>query len=232
MRSRAVAAAFTALAVGMLSACGTQHRPSAATERVRRADLAEVVHALTALEAPVAREVAAARAAWPLIDYGMVRRHLSRAARQPEVGALSPAGRRAIALAAQRARELPPKALANTEALTGPAAAMAGDYEYFSALVTNGWAQIDAAARVLSAGPPAARQYERTNVNTFIVAVWDGHFDLSLAAKTMRAAYESLGGAQGGQRRLRAAEAVALERAYSPTAVRLAPHPWQTLVGG
>ncbi|MDE3069633.1 MAG: hypothetical protein KGJ43_02775 [Acidobacteriota bacterium] len=232
MRARAVAAAFALLACGVVSACSASHRPSAAALRTRGADLAQAAHALLALEGPVAREVAASRAAWPLIAYGLVHRRLRKSARQQEVGALSPAGRRAIALAAQRARELPHTLMANAETLTGPAAAMAGYYEYFSGLASNGWAQIDAAAGVLASGPAAARAFERANVNTFVIAVWDAHFDLSLIPKTMRAAYKNLGGSHGTSRGLDGGEAAQIERAYSPGAVRLAPHPWRALVGG
>lgn len=139
---------------------------------------------------------------------------------------------RAIGAAALHAQRLPAMLTTNSEALTGPAASVAGIYQYFSGLVDHGWSHVNVAAGSLGSAPPAERAFLRENVGTYVIAVYDGHFDLSLIGKTVASAYQRLGGPDAFSRSLTKTEVEDLARAYSPEAVRLRPHPWQQLVNG
>jgi len=131
-----------ALAVG---GCG--HRTATAQEQqLERGDLLAVTRALRESEPAVAREVAATKAAWPLVIDGLG-------------ASVSAPARTAIALAGERAAAVAlPAIFTEREAasLTGPASAIAGTFRSFSLLSTRGWAQIDAAVAQSQHGTPAA----------------------------------------------------------------------------
>jgi hypothetical protein len=137
----------------------------------------------------------------------------------------------AIGAAVARARSLRLSLVPESQALTGAAAGLAGVYELAAALVAHSWPEIDAAANAARHGPRAAA-FLRANANTYIIAVYDGHFDLSLIGKGLRRAYRRLGGPDAFGASLTAAQVRAIAAAYSPRSVRLRPHPWQSLVSG
>jgi hypothetical protein len=239
----ASAIAVSLLSAGALAGCAGSQSTGAEVQ-ARRTDLAQVSHSLIAIEEPIAREVAAARAAWPLIDRGLpnakpkpAHTNDGRAAATERRRSAARANRsmlrlrRLVSRAAARGGELPPALVAQAEELTGAGSEIAGLYELSSGLVAHGWAQI--AATLDAAGgrdSPAARAFLRANVDTYIISVYDGNFDLSLIGKMARQAFKRLGGTAAFGRALTLAQVSALTRAYSKRADELTPHPWQHLV--
>ncbi len=201
------------------------------------------------------REVAAARAAWPLLANGV-----------PAV--VSPALLAATTMASARASatELPePAFLARSRTLTGPAAGVAGIYESYEQLARRGWLLSSEAlttiARVGDGGAGAAgagasrasapaaggagarsgaststRQaqasFARANSSLYISAIYDGHFNLSLLGKSLVSGYEKLGGPRAFGAALTSAEIDGLAAAYSIPGVRLEPHPGKAVEEG
>jgi hypothetical protein len=247
-RSLLVAIA-AASALWGLAACGGSQSSTGDELRARRADLAKVVGALLAARAAVARETAAAHAAWPLIDRGLPRppaepkRHhgarterqrrleaAQRARRRAEFTRRLAAAKRALAAASAAGAELPPQLVSHPEELTGAGSPIAGVYEAASGLTANSSAQVAAALSPSQDASPAARAFQRANVNTYIVSFYDGNFDMSLLGKMVQKAYERLGGAKEFGGRLTQQQLAEVEAAYSPAAAELRPHPWQGLV--
>jgi hypothetical protein len=225
---------------GAIAGCSGSHTPSADALRARRADLVQVGRALTGLRAPLASELSVARRAWPLIDRWLERRHSVRRAHRPGgQSASAPEARRAtlaardatLAQAAALARALPATLVSEPEALTGAASGIASIYQLASGLLAHGWEQVAAAASTRG-HDPAALAFLRANANTYIIAIYDAHFDLSLLGKQFSAAYKRLGGASAFGRAFTAAQARSIARAYSPRYMRLRPHPWRALVSG
>jgi hypothetical protein len=209
--------AAAASAAGLLAGCdGTKSSASApALVKLQREDLVAVSHGLRQTEGSAAREMAAARIAWPLVANGLP------ASIPPTIRtALSAAG------AAARAIVLPPlESKPQARSLTGPAAGIAGLLQSFSGLTERGWTLTGAAADEIAGGSPAAARFARENVALYIDAVYDGHFDGGLIGKSLLAGYRKLGGAAGFGGTLTEAEVQALARAYSPAAEQLHPHP-------
>jgi hypothetical protein len=224
-----------------LAACASQS--SSSELQARRTDLAAVGHALIGAEEPIQEELAAARMAWPLIDRGLPR-PVNAPADSPAGRASKQANRRDIRArertmltlkrwvraAATRAQLLPPALVVRAAELTGAGSEIAGVYELSSGLIDHGWAQIEATLAPANRDSPAARAFLRANVDTYIISVYDGNFDLSLVGKMLKQAYKRLGGAERFGRTLTPAQVADLSRAYSPTVDRLRPHPWQRLV--
>jgi hypothetical protein len=251
LRKLAAAASVLAVCGGALTACGSSQSSNGTEVRSRRADLAEVAHALLARREAVAQEVAAARLAWPLLDGGIPhasaprhetahqtrdararrREHALQARRERELNQRLAALRQLIALARVRAQEIYAPLVAHGEELTGAASGISSVYELASGLVDHGLAQVDATLNVRPSTPPAARAFLRENVDTYIISVYDGNFDLSLLGKMIERAYERLGGPKEFRAMLTKAQVKELARAYSPAGVRLEPHPWEGLVG-
>jgi hypothetical protein len=233
------------MAAGLLSAlagCGGSGSTSAELQ-ARRADLAEVRRSLYQVEEPIAREVAAARTAWPLIDRGLPDMelitahakdgHTSTAERRRSAARLRRSTlrlRRLVSTAAARGGGIPPALIAHADELTGAGSEIAGLYELSSGLIAHGWAQIAATLEAGSSDSQAARAFLRANVDTYIISVYDGNFDLSLIGKMAQQAYKRLGGAAAFGRALTPTQVSALTRAYSKHGVELTPHPWQRLV--
>jgi hypothetical protein len=195
-----------------LSGCG--HRTATAQEqRLERGDLLAVTRALRESEPPVARELAATKAAWPLVIDGLgahVSAHVSAA----------------IALASERAAAFAlPAIFTEREAasLTGPASSIAGTFRTFSLLSTRGWMQIDAAAAQSERGTPAAARFARENVAIYIESVYDAHFGLGQIGKRVLAAYTTLGAAKAFGASLTQAEVDRLAAFYSERNDRLRP---------
>jgi hypothetical protein len=202
-----------------------------------------VGHALIGAEEPIRKELAAARMAWPLIDRGLPRsvpaladaraERLRRAANRRRIHARERAMlnlKRWASIAATRAQQLPPALVAHADELTGAGSEIAGVYELSSGLIDHGWAQIEATLAETKGDSPAARAFLRANVDTYIISVYDGNFDLSLVGKMLQQAYKRLGGTEGFGNALTPAQVAGLARAYSPSVDRLRPHPWQRLV--
>jgi hypothetical protein len=167
------------------------------------------------VQAPVAREVAATKAAWPLIAGGLPS-DVSRVSRSPAAAA-------AVAAAAR----LPiPKLFGEAAArsLTGPAALLGGLYRSYALLSMRGWRLLDGQLTEIESGTPAAARFARENAPLYIESIYDGHFTLAQIGKKLTAGYEKLGGAQAFGTSLTPAELGALARSYSEASDRLHPH--------
>jgi hypothetical protein len=188
---------------------------SPAAERLQREDLVAAVHGLRQAEASSAREMAAARIAWPLVANGLP------ATIPPTTQTvLSAAGAaaRAIVLPSLMSRE-------RARSLTGPAAGIAGLFRTFDGLTERGWTLTAAASKEIDSGPAAAARFARENVPLYIDSVYDGHYDAAFIGKSLLAGYKKLGDARAFGATLTQAEVDALAGAYSPASERLHPHP-------
>jgi hypothetical protein len=234
-----------------VGACGGSHSSNASELRARRADLATTARALLATRAAVAHEIAATRVAWPLIDHGIPRAAPSPRRPRDRAASRSPKARRAAALqrrqrealahrlavmaaavdtAAARGQQLPPTLVAQPAELTGAGSSIAGVYELGAGLAAHGLTYVQGALAAARGGSPAARAFVRANVNTYIISVYDGNFDLSLLGKMLASAYKRLGGPKAFHGSLTPGEVAELQAAYGPAAAELRPHPWQGLV--
>ncbi len=205
-----------ALAAVAMAGCGAK-RPRPEALLLERNDLAVLSRTLERLEAPIGREVAAARTLWPALNGGLPR------------GAVPATMQLGIATADARAQAVtPPAFVTKPGLLTGPAAAIGGLLKDYAALTQRGW-RLTAAASAAdprgSASSAAPARFVRANAGLYIYSVYDGHFDLSLVGKAVRDAYRDLGGPAAFGRTLTQAEVEGLARAYAPDSVRLEPHP-------
>ena len=213
------AARIAALLLGSVAAlaahgCGGGEHASREGLRLQREDLILVSRALQRVVAPVAAEVTATKAAWPLVARGLPAR-------------ADPAMRRAIRTAERAAARVPlkePFQEAGAAALTGPAAGIAGLFRVYAGLAPRGWQMIDASIAQAEHGSPAAARFARANVPLYIESVYDAHFDLAHIGKQLAAAYRKLGGAPAFASALAPAEVQALARTYSEAGARLHPH--------
>lgn len=204
---------LTALAVA-LAGCGGGRATTPQDLRLERADLLTVVHALSAVEAPTAREVTATKAAWPFVANGV------------SAGVGAPA-RAAIATARHRAAALTlPGVFAEREyeSLTGPGSSIAGSYRWYVLLSQRGWTMIEYAIARLERGDRVAMRFAHDNVALYIESVYDAHYGLAQLGKQLLAAYKALGGAEAFGSSLTEAEVRHLARAYSESRDRLHPH--------
>ena len=215
--------------------------------RLEREDLVATVHALSSVEGPVDRELAAAKRAWPLVVNGL------------------PAGsvqsvRAPVRAAAVSAALIRKPGLFEEHFLTGAAAQLAGLFTSFDGLSTRGWGLIGAAIDQIEAASPAgvyssgasaspssargananetsasararqtavriaAARFARANVDLYIESVYDGHFELAQIADKLHKGYENLGGPAAFGESLTPAEVNALAAAYSEASARLRPH--------
>jgi len=172
-----------------------------------------VSRALRASEGPAGQEVAATKAAWPLIANGL------------------PADTRAIvppiAAASASAARVPLPALfgeAPAASLTGPASGLAGLFRTYAGLTTRGWELIGASIEQIQKGSPTGARFARENVALYIESVYDAHFALAQIGKQLTSAYKKLGGPAAFGSSLSQAEVNALAEAYSEASDRLHPH--------
>jgi hypothetical protein len=194
--------------------CGGGHEETTpAALSLQRRDLAAVSRALTASEGSAGREVAATKAAWPLIANGL------------------PADTRALsgpaAAAAASAERVPLPALfreATAASLTGPASGLAGLFRTYTGLTTRGWQLIGASIEQIQKGSPTSARFARENVALYIESVYDAHFALAQIGKQLTHAYTMLGGPAAFVGSLSQAEVNALAQAYSEASDRLHPH--------
>jgi hypothetical protein len=194
--------------------CGGGEGASPTGVRLQREDLVAVSHALLRAQGSVEREVAATRAAWPLVANGLPAN-------------LAPSGRAAIATAASQASKVLvpaplPEAPATT--LTGPGAQLAGLFHSFDGLARNGWRMVGVALDAVEHGSRAAARFARANVALYIESVYDAHFNLAQIGKKLVSGYRKLGGAEAFGSSFTEGELGTLTRSYSEAADRLHPH--------
>lgn len=211
--------ALLLLLSGVLIAAGcgggtSKTSSSPAALRLQREDVVAVSHALQGIREPVAREVAAAKAAWPAVANGLQARTLA-SARAPVTAAAESAG--AIK---------PPELLESSHAdsLTGPASQLAGQFSTFNGLTSQGWQMILAAIDSIQRGSPESARFARENVALYIDSVYDGHFSLAQIGKKLKDSYHTLGGQAAFGAALSQAEVNALADTYSEATDRLHPH--------
>jgi hypothetical protein len=204
------------LVAALLAGCGgTSKRSTPAALKLQREDLVAASRALKGVQAPVAREVAATKAAWPLIANGL----------PADVRKVSRAGQ--AARAAESAAQLKVPLLfseAQSGELTGPAAQLAGLLRSYVLLSSRGWKLLDAALGQIESGSPASARFARANAALYIESIYDGHFSLAQIGKKLLAAYEKLGGAGDFGATLSQAEVDDLAQTYSEASDRLHPH--------
>ncbi len=195
--------------------CGAGGRSASPEElRLQRSDLVALSRALKDIQGPVASEVAAAKRAWPLVANGLPRNAVA-------------TERAPIAAAAQSAASIQLPMLlqeAQTAALTGPAAPLAGLVRSYILLATRGWRLIGAAIDQIGQGSTASARFARQNVSLYIESVYDGHFTLAQIGKQLLAGYRKLGGGAAFGGVLTPAEVDRLASAYSEATDRLHPH--------
>ena len=194
--------------------CGGGEDESQVARRLQREDLIAVSTALAQIEAPISRELSAAKAAWPGIANGLP-------------GAVSPAlhARLAAAAAAAGALRLPMLLQgAQAVSLTGPAAQIASLVRSYTLLSTRGWSQILAALAQIRRGTAAQARFARANIALYIGSVYDGHFTLAQVGRKLLEGYRKLGGARAFSHALTEERVQALARASSEASARLHPH--------
>ncbi len=197
-----------------LAGCGGGPPATAAQLRLEREDLIAVSRVLRASAGAAGGEVASTRAAWPLVANGL----------PADTRALSRPQLRAATEGAARLQLPPLFSEAQAASLTGPAAALAGDYRSYLLLATRGWQLIGAAINQIEHGSPLAASFARANVALYIESVYDAHFTLAQLGKLVQAGYAKLGGPAAFGSALTQQEVDALAHTYSEANDRLHPH--------
>jgi len=170
--------------------------------------------ALERLQGRVAGEVAATKAAWPQIANGLPK-DTTRVVRAPIQGAAGAASKLVLPALFEEAQ---------SSALTGPAAGLAGLFRSYSFLSSRGWQLVEASLDQIERGKPAAARFARANVALYIESIYDAHYSLGKIGKGVVKGYDKLGGAQMFGTALTQAEVDRLARAYSEERNRLHPH--------
>jgi outer membrane murein-binding lipoprotein Lpp len=207
--------AAVVFALALAGCGGTAKQSTPAAQKLQREDLAAACRALEQAERPVESEVAATRAAWPLIANGLGAN--ARALSQ------SPA----LAQATRAAAQLRLPVLfgeAHARSLTGPAAQLSGLFRSYALLSARGWTLLDAQLAQIRSGSPAAARFAAENAPLYIESIYDGHFTLAQIGKKLLAGYDKLGGAAAFGASLTQARVDALARTYSEARDRLHPH--------
>ncbi len=212
--NRAALLVLPAAALALGGGCASKTSTNPALLLLQRGDLAAVTRTLAAAEPGVRAEVAATRAAWPLIANG-----LPAGGRQPSHSAL-----RAAATAAAKVKTPTLFEVRAAASITGPGAQLAGVLRNSIALNARAWQMIDAAVEQIEHGAPTAARFARANVNLYIESVYDAHYSLAHIGKQLLAAYAKLGGAAAFGAALTQREVDAVAGAYSEANYRLHPH--------
>jgi hypothetical protein len=195
---------------------GTLSGSSPAALALQRTDLAIAVHGLLQVQPSIRPEIAATRAAWPAVAHGL-----------PVY--VSPATRRAIAVAALRSKQIAtPRYISFAGQLTGAAAAIAGLELSYEELALRGWTFTRAAAdygALAASGRAslAAAGFLRVNAALYIGCIYDAHHNLSVICEDVKQAYTQLGGARVFGATLRPALVEAVAHFYSPAMASLTP---------
>ena len=203
---------LVALTIGGCGGKTTSDHPTMQT--LEREDLVAVAHALSTTEPQIRAEVAATKAAWPLVVNGL----------PADVSTISVAS---IQAASNSAERLQPPALFSERAaaaIAGPGSQLADELRNFAVLSTNGWRMIAAAIDQIEHGSPTAERFARANVNLYVASVYDAHFGLAQIGKQLVAAYKKLGGPAAFGASLTQREVDTLAAAYSEPSDRLHPH--------
>jgi hypothetical protein len=203
------------LAVCSLGCGGGSKASTPAALKLEREDLVQAVRALRSAQGPIAREVAATKAAWPLIVNGLPA-EIARVSRSPQA--------RAAAESAGRLRLPALFGEAQARSLAGPAAQISGLVRSYALLSARGWKLLDAAIAQIESAPPANAHFARENAPLYIESIYDAHFALAQVGKKLLAGYEKLGGPGEFGAQLSQGEVNALARAYSEPSDRLHPH--------
>jgi hypothetical protein len=209
-----VSGVAVASATGALVGCGGGRSSTPAELKLEREDLIAVVRTLKSSEASVGREVASAKAAWPLVANGLPAN-------------LPPSVRSPIVAAGESARKIELPVLlqeAQAAALTGPASQLAGMFRTSTRLATRGWALIGEAIEQIDHGPATSARFARTNVALYIESVYDSHFNLAQLDKKLHAGYSKLGGPAAFGETLTQGELDGVADFYSEATCRLHPH--------
>jgi hypothetical protein len=202
------------IAIGVVSGCGAGRPSTPAELKLQREDLIAAAHALRSSEAQVGREVADAKATWPLVANGLP-------------ASISPSVRSPIAAAGESAAKIELPVLlqeAPAAALTGPASQLAGMFRTFTRLATRGWALIAAAVAQIEHGSATSARFARANVALYIESVYDSHFNLAQIGKRLHAGYRKLGGPAAFGGALTKSELDGVADFYSEATSRLHPH--------
>jgi len=211
---RSAALLLLSCAAVAATGCGRGESSSSAEVRLEREDLIAVAHSLQHAQGPVEREVAAAKAAWPLVAHGL----------PANTAAVE---RKPILAAAATAAKLPtPAPLQEAQAtmLTGPGSSIAGLFRTYRGLAAHGWQIIDSSIDAIEHGSPAAARFARANVALYIESVYDAHFALAQIGKKVLDGYGKLGDGKAFGVALTTDEVETLARAYSEATDRLHPH--------
>jgi hypothetical protein len=173
-----------------------------------------VSRALRNVAPAVNREVAATKAAWPLVVSGLPN----------DISTLS---RPTIERAVARSRELKLPGLfeeGEAASITGPGASLASLFRDYSRLATRGWRMIGAAIEQIEQGSPTAARFARANVALYVESVYDGHFELAQIGKKLMRDYKAQGGPEAFGESLTQADVESLTQTYSEPNDRLYPH--------
>ncbi len=197
-----------------LAGCGDGNTTTPAALRLEREDLLAVARGLSSARPSVEREVAAAKAAWPLIANGL----------PADTNAIPRAPIAAAGAAAAAIASPPVFAEANAVTLTGTGAKLAGMFDSFSGLSERGWGLTGAAIREIEHGTPASARFARENVGLYIESIYDGHFILAKVGEQLLDGYRTLGGPVAFGAALTQSEVDMLADAYSEASDRLHPH--------
>jgi hypothetical protein len=194
--------------------CGRGESSTSTELRLEREDLVVVAHALQHAQGAVEREVAAAKAAWPLVAHGL----------PAKTAAIQRAPILAVTATAAKLPMPAPLQEAQAAMLTGPGSSIAGLFRTYSGLAARGWQIIDTSIDVIEHGSPAAAHFARANVALYIESVYDAHFTLAQIGKKVMDGYGKLGDGKAFGAALTADEVKALADAYSEATDRLHPH--------
>jgi hypothetical protein len=172
-----------------------------------------VARTLSGAQPEVAPEVAATKAAWPLLVNGLP--------------ADTTAVRSAVQAAGERAQRLKLPLIFQerpSASITGPGSAMAALFRGYTLLSSRGWRMIGNAIQQVEHGSPAGARFAQANVGLYIESVYDAHFGLGQIGKKLLDAYKKLGGAPAFGSSLTQAEVDRLDGLYSEPSDRLYPH--------
>jgi hypothetical protein len=205
--------AAIAIAVA-LSGCSSSAKPTPPALQLERADLVAVCRALTTAKPAAVSEVAATKAAWPLIVNGLPK----------DTSTIS---HPAIQLAVKRAGRLRIPGLfeeRQAAVLTGAGSSLAGIFRTYVLLADRGWRLIGAALEQIEHGSPTPARFARANVALYIESVYDAHFSLAQIGKKLLVDYKNQGGPAAFGTSLTQAEVNSLAATYSEAQDRLYPH--------
>lgn len=194
---------------------GGAKKPTPAALKLEREDLVAATRELTRLQPPVAREVAATKASWPLIANGL----------PADAGSLLRSS--SVAAATQSAAQLHLPVLfdeAQAASLTGASSQIVGLFRSYALLSARGWKLLLSSIERIESGTPAAASFARANAALYIESIYDAHFTLAQIGKKLTAAYKRLGGAEAFGPALTPAQVGALAQSYSEASDRLHPH--------